>query len=417
MLAFYWLYGAALVAFGYAVSTLFSTSRVAGTASQLIYAVSMVPGFLLPFTQPLGGAAWFLACLSPTSAASLFAAALVNWERAALGGALCISWATLWLPITQDSSFSAGHVLLLLAADVPLYAALTWYLDKVVRLVLVLPLLLGQMAAVLVVAIHVPLLLAVLRWQPVVMPRTYGQRLPPWFPLVPSYWISRGDSSRDSITTTPAGAATLTASDILRETSAAVSVRGLTKVFPAAPGGGAAVRALDGLSFDVRRGTVTALLGHNGAGKTTAIHILTGMLQPSGGSAAVEGLDVATSMAAIRRSLGVCPQFDILWPRLTVAEHLTTYWALKGGGGDGGGAAGARAAVAAAAAEVGLSEKLDTPAGQLSGGQRRKLSVAIAFLRYPKARTAATAAAARGAASQTHKPCPSRPGLLVLLPA
>jgi hypothetical protein len=44
MLAFYWLYGAALVAFGYAVSTLFSTSRVAGTASQLIYAVSMVPG-------------------------------------------------------------------------------------------------------------------------------------------------------------------------------------------------------------------------------------------------------------------------------------------------------------------------------------------------------------------------------------
>jgi hypothetical protein len=42
-----------------------------------------------------------------------------------------ISWATLWLPITQDSSFSAGHVLLLLAADVPLYAALTSYLDKV----------------------------------------------------------------------------------------------------------------------------------------------------------------------------------------------------------------------------------------------------------------------------------------------
>jgi hypothetical protein len=48
------------------------------------------PRFLLPFTQPLGGAAWFLACLSPTSAASLFAAALVNWERAALGGALCV---------------------------------------------------------------------------------------------------------------------------------------------------------------------------------------------------------------------------------------------------------------------------------------------------------------------------------------
>jgi hypothetical protein len=87
--------------------------------------------------------------------------------------------------------------------------------------------------------------------------------------------------------------------------------------------------------------------------RTPRRSLFPGMLQPSGGSAAVEGLDVATSMAAIRRSLGVCPQFDILWPRLTVAEHLTTYWALKGGGGDGGGAAGARAAVAAAAAEVG----------------------------------------------------------------
>lgn len=48
MLGFFWLYGAALVSYSYAMSTLFSSSRVAGTASQLLYALSMLPGFLMP---------------------------------------------------------------------------------------------------------------------------------------------------------------------------------------------------------------------------------------------------------------------------------------------------------------------------------------------------------------------------------
>jgi ATP-binding cassette subfamily A (ABC1) protein 1/ATP-binding cassette subfamily A (ABC1) protein 3 len=46
------------------------------------------------------------------------------------------------------------------------------------------------------------------------------------------------------------------------------------------------------------------------------------MLQPSSGTALINGLDILTDMAAIRRDLGVCPQFDILWPDITVREHL-----------------------------------------------------------------------------------------------
>jgi hypothetical protein len=83
--------------------------------------------FLLPFVRPYGGISWYLACLSPTSAASLMAAALLNWERVAAG----VTLQTLWLPVTQGSSFCVGSVLLLLAADVLLFAALTWYSDKV----------------------------------------------------------------------------------------------------------------------------------------------------------------------------------------------------------------------------------------------------------------------------------------------
>jgi ABC-type multidrug transport system ATPase subunit len=54
------------------------------------------------------------------------------------------------------------------------------------------------------------------------------------------------------------------------------------------------------------------------------------MLQPTSGTAYINGQDIRTHMVTIRRSLGICPQFDILWPDLTVAEHLLLYAAIKG---------------------------------------------------------------------------------------
>ncbi|WIA08739.1 hypothetical protein OEZ85_008162 [Tetradesmus obliquus] len=302
MTAFYWLFSAALISFSYFLSTLFTASRVAGTATQFVYALSMIPGFLLPFVRPYGGISWYLACLSPTSAASLMAAALLNWERVAAG----VTLQTLWLPVTQGSSFCVGSVLLLLAADVLLFAALTWYSDKV-------------------------------------MPTSYGQHEQP-------------DTSSSS--------------------SPYVDIVGLRRTFIYTDGSTRV--AVEGLNMQMSAGRITALLGHNGAGKTTTIHMLTGMLQPTAGTAYIAGHDITTSMAAIRRSLGICPQFDILWPDISVREHLGLYAVIKGASwAEAGGVA------EQAAAEVGLSDKLQSLAGELSGGQRRKLSVAIAFLGNP----------------------------------
>ena len=73
-----------------------------------------------------------------------------------------------------------------------------------------------------------------------------------------------------------------------------------------------------------------AIAGTNGAGKTTTISILTGMLKPTSGTAFVDGQSIQEGMSAIRQNLGVCPQFDILWPDLTVREHLELYAAIKG---------------------------------------------------------------------------------------
>ncbi len=76
-------------------------------------------------------------------------------------------------------------------------------------------------------------------------------------------------------------------------------------------------------------GQVTALLGHNGAGKTTLISMLTGMLPISGGSASIGSRSVEHDMAAIRHEIGVCPQHNILFPELTVTEHLIMFAAFK----------------------------------------------------------------------------------------
>lgn len=104
-----------------------------------------------------------------------------------------------------------------------------------------------------------------------------------------------------------------------------------------------------------------------------------GMLPPTGGRAIVDGRDVERDLPRLRASLGVCPQYDMLWPLLTVREHLHIYAALRG-------IPRVEVAEAAytAAAEVDLLDKMDDRSEELSGGQRRKLSVAIAFLGNPR---------------------------------
>ena len=93
----------------------------------------------------------------------------------------------------------------------------------------------------------------------------------------------------------------------------------------------------------------------------------------------MNGHSILTGMSEIRDSLGICPQFDVLWPELTVREHLELYAAFAGVPSDR-----VESLVHEKVAEVALTEKTSYPAGSLSGGQRRKLSVAMAFIGSPK---------------------------------
>src|SRR3954464_10364635 len=101
-------------------------------------------------------------------------------------------------------------------------------------------------------------------------------------------------------------------------TELAIEARDLTRKF-------GAFTAVDRITFDVRAGEVFGFLGANGAGKTTAIRMLTGLLRPSGGTARVAGHDVYTDSEAIKRSIGYMSQRFSLYEDLTPRENIRLY--------------------------------------------------------------------------------------------
>ena len=88
--------------------------------------------------------------------------------------------------------------------------------------------------------------------------------------------------------------------------------------------------AVDRISFEVATGEVFGFLGANGAGKTTAIRMLIGLLQPSGGAARVAGHDLATESEAVKRSIGYMSQRFSLYEDLTPRENIRLYGGIYG---------------------------------------------------------------------------------------
>uniref|UniRef100_A0A8C9SWW6 ATP-binding cassette sub-family A member 2 n=1 Tax=Scleropages formosus TaxID=113540 RepID=A0A8C9SWW6_SCLFO len=133
--------------------------------------------------------------------------------------------------------------------------------------------------------------------------------------------------------------------------------------------------ALNKLSLNLHENQVVSFLGHNGAGKTTTMSILTGLFPPTSGSATIYGHDIRTEMERIRQNLGMCPQHNVLFDKLTVEEHLWFYSRLKGMAEED-----IRKEMDKMIEDLELSNKRHCLVQTLSGGMKRKLSVAIAFV-------------------------------------
>ncbi|PWA21189.1 hypothetical protein CCH79_00009352 [Gambusia affinis] len=149
-----------------------------------------------------------------------------------------------------------------------------------------------------------------------------------------------------------------------------VNIRNLVKIYK--KGGKIAVNHLNLKFFE---GQITSFLGHNGAGKTTTISVLTGLFPPTSGTVYVKGMDIRYDLDIIRKTLGVCPQHNVLFDMLTVEEHVWFYGCLKGLPEEK-----VMAEMGALLEDVGLLHKRHDQTKNLSGGMQRKLSVAIAFV-------------------------------------
>uniref|UniRef100_A0A8C3FTK0 ABC transporter domain-containing protein n=1 Tax=Chrysemys picta bellii TaxID=8478 RepID=A0A8C3FTK0_CHRPI len=211
----------------------------------------------------------------------------------------------------------------------------------------------------------------------------YGMKYPPLFCLKPSYWCKsrRGYAGKrpeteqnherifnDSMEPVPSEF----------DGKEAIRLNNIKKTYKTK---NKKIEALRGLFLNIYEGQITALLGHSGAGKTTLLNILSGLSQPSDGSATIYKykLSEMEDLEEIRALFGVCPQFNVQFEVLTVKENLRVFAEIKG--------------IRAVEVEYEVQKVLkrmdiikiqDTQANKLSGGQKRKLSLGIAMLGDPE---------------------------------
>jgi sodium transport system ATP-binding protein len=150
-----------------------------------------------------------------------------------------------------------------------------------------------------------------------------------------------------------------------------IVVSGLRKVF-------GEVVAVDDVSFRAEDGAITGLLGPNGAGKTTTLRVLYTVLRPGGGSASVDGLDVAGDPVAVRRRIGVLPDGVGLYPRLTAREHIRYFGRLHGQRG-----AALEREIERLVALLDMGDIADRRAEGFSHGERLKVALARALVHQP----------------------------------
>jgi gliding motility-associated transport system ATP-binding protein len=134
--------------------------------------------------------------------------------------------------------------------------------------------------------------------------------------------------------------------------------------------------AVDDVSFSIEPGEVVGLLGHNGAGKTTIMKMLTGFLEPSAGQVLVDGVDVFANPDRVQAHMGYLPENSPVYPELTVMDYLAYAAELRG--------LNPQACVPEAVAATQLEDKALQPIATLSRGFKQRVGVAQAILHKPR---------------------------------
>lgn len=218
-----------------------------------------------------------------------------------------------------------------------------------------------------------------------VMPGNYGIARPWHFPITdlikrcrknqipPSIYVNNGrvqDSSHPEQQASFGGLPTYFEDEkIYSNRKIGVKINNISKTFKQL---GLVKKAVNNLSLNIYDGQITVLLGHNGAGKSTTISMITGLIEPDRGNILINGKDMVTETKEARSFIGLCPQHNLLFDDLTVYEHLRFFAKLKENYNE--------AEIDSILELINLKDKKHALSKTLSGGMKRKLSIAIAFI-------------------------------------
>ncbi|KAH8036677.1 hypothetical protein HPB51_003929 [Rhipicephalus microplus] len=185
-----------------------------------------------------------------------------------------------------------------------------------------------------------------------------------------SYWRLESEDTAEEVVKAHRDASRFEA--LPPDSKVVIAINNLTKVYGYKP-------ALNGVDLKVYDSKITVLLGHNGAGKTTLMSILTGVQAPTSGVAIVCGFNVTKQRYQVRQRVSFCQQTDIFFEDLTCSENLLYFGSLKG-------VHGRRLAesVRDTLKLVGLQDKSGSMPRQLSGGMKRRMSIAMTLVSEPE---------------------------------
>ncbi|XP_050975189.1 uncharacterized protein abca12 isoform X1 [Labeo rohita] len=343
-------YGFSVLAISFLVSSFFDKTNIAGLSGSLIYVICFFPFIVLIHLEDNLSFSMksALSLFSPTcfSYASQY---ISRYEKQEEG----IQWSNMYIsPLAGDTS-SFGWLCWLLLIDSVVYFIIGIYIRKV-------------------------------------FPGKYGIGVPWYFPVTRSFWkdmftccsrapkkVGRGllftNMMQEQNTTDKSkgkGSKVGNREEDFSGLPVGVSLYGLTKTYGNR-------HAVDNLNLSFYEGHVTSLLGHNGAGKTTTMSLLTGLFAPTNGTIEVYGMDMETSIDDVRKEMGVCMQYDVLFDHLTTKEHLLLYAQIKAPHWT---KHEVNEQVRRILKETDMYAHRHKRVGTLSGGMKRKLSISIAFI-------------------------------------
>ncbi|XP_076823215.1 phospholipid-transporting ATPase ABCA3-like isoform X1 [Clavelina lepadiformis] len=339
--AFLILFSAATINLCFLFSVFFSKANVGAIAGGTLYGLTYMPYFFMENTfDTLSYGVKIVSCLLSNVAMACGCQLIGQFEGKGTG----IQWNNIAKGVTIDGSFTLLDVMGMLVLDAVVYMLLAVYIEGI--------------------------------W-----PGEYGIPKPWYFPFMKSFWFERPDSTSKS--DEEDGHTNSTSSDHHQgedneffedepvNLKRVVQIKSLRKVFKS---GANEKVAVDNLTLNMFEKQITVLLGHNGAGKTTTMSMLTGFFPPTSGDALVDGHSISKDMKGVRKSLGLCPQFNILFDMLTVDEHLYFFGRLKGLS-----KKEANEECSKMKEILKLKDKASARSSTLSGGMKRKLSVGIAL--------------------------------------